>query len=688
MRTLRTALAVLLFLATLALLLAGALMLYITPDRLTQRIDQALEARLGLRAELSGPVEVKRLPKLIIRIPAGTLSRTADSQPAGKFDSAEIELAPWSIFAVSPRLDRVAVTGLALESLGRKPEAPAGKDIWNIGLIELAGASMPISVPELGAGTVTALDARLSEMSETGFAAQLAGNIAFPAANAADAAQESAAAVSGAFTFAGAIALDPASDALSASSPAVTFSGFVRGRTFKASASAEMLTTADRSLWSAERVQAECTLSENGNPLSVNFPRLAATPAGIQAERAEFSAGIRTAGLEGMVNGSGALSWNWKASSFELKSLDLATAAAGSSADSSSRLTGSFSLSPAGMQTDLEGQLFGSPARLRLQNASGSLALGEVSLPALAQASELMKPLLAALPPNASAALSVSRLRLSDSSRLAIESFTGDLTRSGDALSLSRGQGTLFAGKVQLAAFAEAGEDWQANLTLRGADAAAAGFAPIASGKLSGSADLSGTLSADDGAPALSAMKGELRIENGTLAGIDIPGAHRILAEEAPEAMPPEVTGKAAVTPFAHARMELRREGAAALRITGEAEMPATAEQTGWRGAFAGELAGGNLKADASFTLPARGKVPELTLPAQVSVPAGKPLQWTVNWLTAAAPAIEAHADDAVTLRGIGQRIERAVKDFWNGIELPKMPWESDEPAAPVPQQP
>ena len=68
MRTLRTTIVILLFLSLLALSLVGALTLYATPERVTARAAAMLESHLGLRAELSGDVELKRLPKLILRI--------------------------------------------------------------------------------------------------------------------------------------------------------------------------------------------------------------------------------------------------------------------------------------------------------------------------------------------------------------------------------------------------------------------------------------------------------------------------------------------------------------------------------------------------------------------------------------------------------------------------------------------
>ena len=64
MRTLRTTIVILLFLSLLALSLVGALTLYATPERVTARAAAMLESHLGLRAELSGDVELKRLPKL------------------------------------------------------------------------------------------------------------------------------------------------------------------------------------------------------------------------------------------------------------------------------------------------------------------------------------------------------------------------------------------------------------------------------------------------------------------------------------------------------------------------------------------------------------------------------------------------------------------------------------------------
>lgn len=56
-----------------------------------------------------------------------------------------------------------------------------------------------------------------------------------------------------------------------------------------------------------------------------------------------------------------------------------------------------------------------------------------------------------------------------------------------------------------------------------------------------------------------------------------------------------------------------------------------------------------------------------------------------------------------MTLDRLGRRVERAIKDFWQGLELPdfklpemelpdwklpKMPWEKDEPAPGKPASP
>ena len=142
MRTLRTTIVILLFLSLLALSLVGALTLYATPERVTARAAAMLESHLGLRAELSGDVELKRLPKLILRIPAGELIHTKDSTHAGRFASAEIELAPWSLFAQSPRVDRVSVDRLELNDISyakllENTASSAEHAVWNIDQLEL-----------------------------------------------------------------------------------------------------------------------------------------------------------------------------------------------------------------------------------------------------------------------------------------------------------------------------------------------------------------------------------------------------------------------------------------------------------------------------------------------------------------------------------------------------------------------
>ena len=184
MRHIRTVLAVLLFLATLCLALVAALSFWITPERVSARLASALETHLGLRAELSGELALKRLPELEITVPRGALKSAATGEARGEFAAAVIRMKPWAIFANSPRVDEVLIDGLELSvSAASAAEAAGGatssKAFWNISLVDLRNGSLALEPGVLGDAAVSleALEARLENLDETGGTVRLAANL-------------------------------------------------------------------------------------------------------------------------------------------------------------------------------------------------------------------------------------------------------------------------------------------------------------------------------------------------------------------------------------------------------------------------------------------------------------------------------------------------------------------------------
>ena len=329
MRTLRTTIVILLFLSLLVLSLVGALTLYATPERVTARAAAMLESHLGLRAELSGDVELKRLPKLILRIPAGELIRAKDSAHAGRFASAEIELAPWSLFAQSPRVDRVAVDRLELNDISyakllENTTSSAEHALWNIDQLELTQASIRFdALPHVGAGMLSALDAEFSNLSETGGTVRLAGTLTLPQAPSISAAPisegsaQTLSGLTGTLTFTGVFTFD-AQKGLVLQMPAATFDGISGSMNLKASASANRLTGAPMGQpWIAEKPALEGSLRE-GTTFSIQAPTASITSDGIFAEYASARGQLSAAKRNWSLAGTAGVDLSWANGSLKL----------------------------------------------------------------------------------------------------------------------------------------------------------------------------------------------------------------------------------------------------------------------------------------------------------------------------------------------------------------------------------
>ena len=714
MRTLRTTIVILLFLSLLALSLVGALTLYATPERVTARAAAMLESHLGLRAELSGDVELKRLPKLILRIPAGELIHTKDSTHAGRFASAEIELAPWSLFAQSPRVDRVAVDRLELNDISyvkllENTTSSAEHTVWNIDQLELTQASIRFdALPHVGAGMLSALDAEFSNLSETGGTVRLAGTLTLPQAPSISAALVSEGSaqtlngLTGTLTFTGVFTFD-AQKGLVLQMPAATFDGISGSMNFKASASASRLTSAPMGQpWIAEKPALGGSLRES-TTFSIQAPTASITSDGVFAEYASARGQLSAAKRNWSLAGTAGVDLSWANGSLKLSALDLS-----SSTDSTTvnRLTGTLNLSADTLQTDLEGTFFGTTVSLHLAQLSGNAVSGNIALGAASAATlESLSPLwghfVAADGRDFKIAFTIGTLKLSETGKLtALNDVSADLTRSAGIVNLTRGQAAFLNGAVQLAGTLTPDGIWRINSTLKGADAqnAFAVPAPIA-GRMDGTFDLEGTFYPLEGTITVAEAKGKVRLTEGTLLGIDLEKARQILINEAPETLPPELVAKTARTRLSELTADIAltktSESEHFIKISGKALAPRVGSaELPWIAEFAGEASHSQTTIDIKATLAAEGKTPELMLPVQVIFKTGSAPQWIINWFAAAQPAAAAHADEPFTLKKLGQKFERAMKDFWNGIEfpeidmpklpsLPKMPWDSDESAAP-----
>lgn len=705
MRYIRVLLAVFLFAAVIVLILVTALAWWITPDRVGHRIAEALNAHLALNAEFQGPIEIKRLPKLRITLPAAALTHSTDGSAAGRFDAAVIELKPWSFFAESPRIDHILVDGL---SYNPKPGTPAASEaanrlsttLWDVELMELRNSTIAFDAGVFGPAEarLSAIQARLENISEKGGAIRLAGML-------------ESASVSGSASFAGIVRFkDGAGDLLTRfalDSPAVTLDGLWNRRSVHAEVCAKSVAPTG-SGWQIESPDAR-TVFANGPEITAAAPSALLSPETFASDRLSLSAALNT--RDGQLSASGTLKamHRFQPQNTELSQIDLTTRFAPKDASgeaTESRLTGNASWSEDGSaEIRLTGTLLGaalsfnassSPAETedRRLSLNGDLTLGELSSERLAQLPWDLEWLSLI---NFRGNISIAGLGpvwgLSDLSAHA-ELFKGGLI-------LSEGKGDWLGGKTDFAAILTPDGAWHANIRARDGRAESWFSSQNRPAAISGRTDatlaLAGSVQTPESPAKLLQADGTVRIASGAFAGFNVPLAFRILADETPDATPPEVRQPHSVSAFNELSFTTAVKDGRLILSEGKA----SAE--GWSASFTGEALSGNLLIHAVFHAPAAGKLPELSLAASAQTGSDLAPVWTAEWDKAAQAVNQARSGEPMTLDRLGRRVERAIKNFWQGLELPdikmpeielpdwklpKMPWEKDEPAPQKPASP
>ncbi len=720
MRHIRTVLAVLLFLATLCLALVAALSFWITPERVSARLASALETHLGLRAELSGELALKRLPELEITVPRGALKSAATGEARGEFAAAVIRMKPWAIFANSPRVDEVLIDGLELsvsaasaaEAAGAAGGATSSKVFWNISLVDLRNGSLALEPGVLGDAAVSleALEARLENLDETGGTVRLAANLkADPA--------------SGALTLAGLFRFLPGAgplpERLSIESASASLDGLWSGRSLHAEGAAASVAPSAGG-WSLAGARLSATFAKGGSwSFCAESARLTRT--GLESDRIGFTARtpVAAGGLSGELSaeGSARTSWIFEPAAVSLSAIELSTrlerpgVSAASAAD---RLTGRIMLSSLGdADVELSGSFAGASLAAKLHSddaVEGNAPLrlsGEVHLGAI-------DPALAA-----SIRLPDAQLgRVAFEGDVSVDSLGPALGLSGlsaraqlrdGALTLAEGRAAWLRGDANFTAHLSAEGTWRASVRVRGASAgewfAGLGRPAALTGHADGAIELAGSLRPEVGEAPLSQAEGSFVIRDGAFSGLDVPAAFRILVEDMPAAIPPEVRKPDASTPFAELGFRTELRGGRLVIARGRATGPAEGNAPLWTADFEGGLAAGALAIKTTLRLPAREKLPEIPLAAEVRTDASLAPDWQVAWKEALEVVEAARSGEPMTLDALGRRVERAIRDFWQGLELPeielpkleapdwklpdwklpKMPWQSeDKPAEPA----
>lgn len=668
MRHLRTILSLLLLLAVLTLALITALFFWITPERISARLERTLEEHLGLRVELSAPVSLKRLPSLEISIPSATLVRNGSNERVGTLDAALIRLHPWAVFARSPRIQHVLLDGLAIDLQANATDTPnsaGGPAFWNIGLVEIrnGAVTLPGTVPTVLSG----LEARLEDMNETGGVIRLAGTLA-------------SSTVSGPVTLAGRISIAPGTASLqtrsSLSAVSATLDGLWQKRSLHAELQADALTPTPEG-WNLSGPKLAASLPDGTTwTLSGDLVRLS----GNRLDADSLSGSIRSRQAAGEISVAGSARVN---ASIEPAALSLADAVIDTHltpADGeplSGRLAGRLALSSMGdVDLELSGTLLGTalsagihPAPAggeNMQALTGSIHLGRV-------APELLR----ILPPD-SAWLS----RLNFSGDVSVESLATmtDLAAranlSNGTLSLSSGSAKWLQGNAGFSARLTHEGMWQATLHARDVHVgdAFAGRITVLSGNAEGSIELAGRLHPEVGEALLSRADGHVLVRDGALSGFDALLARRLLLEELPETVPAEVLRPEARTAFDSLEFRTTLHEGRLVLADGRLQGRTQTEKTHpWSADLSGALHSGLLELNALFSFPPEGRIPSIRLPVAIRTAADLVPVWTPDWKKALSEAEAARADDPVTLKSLGRRVERAIRDFWQDLELPKI---------------
>lgn len=707
MRHLRTVTALLLFLALIVLAAVAALSFWVTPERVAQRVANALETHLGLRVEYSAAPTLKRLPELEVTLPGSSLVRAADGERLGGFSAAVIRLKPWAIFAESPRVDHILVDGL---DLTLAPGTPASAEqarrlsgtYWDVALMELRNSSLTLRGGVFGAAPVriSALEARLEGMSEAGGVVRAAGSLE-------GAALSGAATLSGAFRFTPDAATAELLPRLALESPAFTLDGLWRSRSVHAELNAAALAPSAAG-WRLTAPALKAAFAD-GASWRVSAPEAVLSAGSLSAEHADASLTLTSA--EGVLSAEGSAKLDWTASpaALSLSAINLTSAwtPQGAQTAAASRLTGSLSAAAGGAaRADLQGTLFGTSVRISAASEATPDALrpqlkGEVRL-------GVVDPAVAAALPWRPEWLGFADFEGS----LSVDGFgpaagfstlTAEAKLVDGALSIARGAGEWLSGRLDFAGFVARDGLWKANLKVRGARAEAwatgLGRPAALSGRVDGALDLGGALSPEPGRPRISEAAGAFTVADGAFAGFNIPLAHKILVEETPDATPPEVRQPQSTSAFDELSLKTELEpGALALRIT-DGRVKAEA----WTADFTGVFTRGRLTLAPVIHLPAVEKIPAFDLAAALETDGAAAPVWKADWAGAARVVAEARSGEPFSIDAFGRRVERAIKDFWQGLELPqmelpkfelpdwklpKMPWQKDEQAPAAPQHP
>ena len=688
MRSLRTILVILLFFAVLALLLVAALFFWITPERISSRIERTLEEHLSLRAEFSAPLAVKRLPDLEIYLPATTLTCSGSNEKVGTIASGLIRLHPWAIFAQSPRIEHMLLDGLSVDlqstacnsltTNATNASNTATVAFWNARLVEVRNGNLTLKTPT--PATLSALDVRFEDMTETGGILRLAGNLESPT-------------MSGPVTLAGHLSIRPGVDSLFArttfDTASATLDGLWNAHSVHAAFSATHLEPTQQG-WQLQGSTLNLQMPD-GSTWQVASDNVGLSDGYLDANALSVAATLKLPAGTLTATASGRANVNLKPVAVSLENAVINTTLSSTTTNAptttssndplNGQLTGHVVFSALGdADIDLSGTLFGeafsAKVRPNAQESQLHSLTGEIRFGALQTALLSQIPFDPAWLSQLHFEGEVSAESLHEIPGLS--NLTAHASFADNALTLSSGRADWLQGRVDFTThFAQDGQ-WSADIRARDL-LLEEGFQklgrPVAiSGRTEGMLRLAGALHPEVGQSALSQADGRFLLRDGALYGIDAPQARRILFEELPNAVPAEVLRPEAATRFGRLAFETTlREGHITV-TNGLVEGPVSADGTSpWQGTLAGELRTNKLNLNLGFDFPTEAQLPAFALSTHAQMDANLTPMWTIDWQAALATAETARSDEPTTLKSLGRRVERAIRNFWQELELPKI---------------
>lgn len=665
MRYLRSILVVLTGLAFLTLLLVVALYAYLTPDRIQQRLTQALSRDLGMTIVSIGEPSVRHLPKLEVHYPDIRFA-FLNSEVSGTVTKASITLNPFALFANNPRVDSVNLEEVSittdkqhLAGLLRRTQ-DQHLSMYDIRTVNVKQSKLIVTQDSRPLVSFHNVNAVLENLNEAGasYAADFVAKIDDFAGNGelsglidwnAGLLQSTLINTKGTLSglYAGQeLTVQGAADQITSSREQVTLSGFTilieRPKHDRLTLNADWEFCPNAITSPAVSLQ-YVTLSapvmqryEVRTPIHIDMTARTLSAPVIVVSASQKDELSNTAHPNGNLEGS----LNWSASLGE------------------GRIT-------------LNGQLFNNPIKVdtRISNAvpytaddalfpkslagkpllSGQVELGRVNLLPLLQA------------------MTVTRLKQCDASlafRLTPEGFPVNLRSMQGTFTILDGRAHIAQGLLSMpsgdAPFeAQLAEDaWTFQTQWKDidlADLVPRGLSGQSSGMLSASGQLS--------VPDKLQLKGSVHAVHGSFEGIDLPKLAQIMHEEQPETPPLQAVSSSAKTAFTQLGGEFHLSGT---RLALDACM---VQGDAWQASISGippHLSGNVALFQADQT-------PFFTLPVRIDENDRHVWNWTLDWQTALSAAKSVEGELPWNLNRLKNKLLRDFQEWWTELDVMEM---------------